>query len=183
MRSMAGTSAIRSHTAQPRHLETKVPRSPPPKSRAVTAVMRANKPKDTGPELALRRALRKRGLTGYRTGPKGIPGRPDVAFIRSRVAVFVNGCFWHQHGCARSGTGTPKSNASYWRLKFALNKARDERKIAALQAATWDTLTIWECELAKNAARCAERVQRLLTRADMSRIQPRMQDPLLRRGR
>jgi DNA mismatch endonuclease (patch repair protein) len=99
---------------------------------------------DTSPELALRRALRKVGI-GYRIHAKGLPGRPDVAFMKARLAVFVHGCFWHRHpGCRRATT--PRSNNSFWVEKFAANTSRDRRSIQALHACGWDVGVIWECE-------------------------------------
>ena len=139
----------------------KVPRAPPPSSRRATAVMKANRGKNTGPELALRRSLRGRGIHGYRVSPRMIPGRPDVTFIGQRVAVFVHDCFWHQHGCRHAPHG-PRTNASYWRLKFTLNRARDARKVALLEKSGWNVLVIWECEIKQNAERCASRVSREL---------------------
>ena len=73
-------------------------------------------------------------------------GRPDIAFPGRRKAILVNGCFWHAHtGCA--GQHTPKTRSDFWSQKFAKNKARDQRLLDAAQAAGWETLVIWECEL------------------------------------
>jgi len=99
---------------------------------------------DTVPELALRRALREAGI-GYRIHAKGLPGRPDVAFIKARLAVFVHGCFWHRHPGCRHAT-TPKSNIRFWSDKFSANTSRDRRSIEALHARGWDVGVIWECE-------------------------------------
>jgi len=141
----------------------KVPRPPPASSPAVTAVMKANRARNTGPELALRKSLRDAGIRGYRLSPPGIPGRPDITFPRLRLAAFVHGCFWHQHGC-RTASHRPKTNISYWNLKFALNRTRDAKKIASLQNSGWRVLTFWECEINRDAAQCARRVTEVLDR-------------------
>ena len=104
----------------------KVPRSPAASSEATTKVMRANKRKDTKPELLVRQRLREAGLTGYRLQWK-VPGRPDIAWPGKKVALFVNGCFWHR--CPHCQLPTPKSNVEYWVVKFERNKERDERNI------------------------------------------------------
>lgn len=109
-------------------------------------VMRRVKGRDTGPELTLRRMLREIGRPGYRLHRKDLPGRPDVAYIGRRIAIFLHGCFWHGHDCAR-GARTPKTNAAYWSAKIARNRARDETAVAALEMAGWRVLTVWECEL------------------------------------
>ncbi len=107
--------------------------------------MRRVKGRDTKPELAVRRILRAAGV-GYRLGGAGLPGRPDVVMKGRRVALFVHGCFWHGHDCAR-GARQPKANAAYWRAKIDRNRARDARNAAALDAAGWRVLTVWECEM------------------------------------
>jgi DNA mismatch endonuclease (patch repair protein) len=142
----------------------KVPRPPPASSAATTAVMKANRAERTGPELRFRKALTARGLRGYRTNFRGMPGRPDVVFPRGQLAIFVHGCFWHQHGCPRSAKALPKSNPEYWRLKFILNRERDARKIAQLEVAGWGVLVVWECEVRANPGRSARKVEIELSR-------------------
>ena len=110
-----------------------------------SAVMRAVKGRDTTPELAVRRILRAAGI-GYRLGGRGLPGRPDLVMQGRRVVVFVHGCFWHGHDCAR-GARQPKANADYWSAKIGRNRARDVATQAALQAAGWRVVTVWECGL------------------------------------
>lgn len=107
--------------------------------------MRRVKSRDTTPELAVRRILRAAGV-GYRLGGAGLPGRPDLVMKGRRVAVFVHGCFWHGHDCAR-GSRKPKANAAYWTAKIERNRARDEASRAALSTAGWRVVTIWECEM------------------------------------
>ena len=110
-----------------------------------SAVMRAVKGRDTTPELAVRRILRAAGI-GYRLGGRGLPGRPDLVMQGRRVAVFVHGCFWHGHDCAR-GARQPKANADYWSAKIGGNRARDSAACSALEAAGWRVVTVWECGL------------------------------------
>ena len=120
-------------------------------------VMRRVKARDTAPERAVRRLLREAGLTGYRLHRADLPGRPDIAFIGRRRAIFVHGCFWHGHDCPR-GARTPKANAEYWRAKIARNRARDAAARAALETQGWRTLTVWECALRDRAALSARLV-------------------------
>ena len=107
--------------------------------------MRAVKSRDTGPERAVRAVLR-RFAPGYRLDRRDLPGRPDIAYLRRKKAIFVHGCFWHGHDCAR-GARAPKANADYWAQKIARNRARDAAAQAALAAMGWRALTLWECEL------------------------------------
>ena len=115
-----------------------------------SAVMRRVKGKDTSPELKVRAALRKLGV-GYRLHRADLPGKPDIAMPGRKLALFVHGCFWHGHDCAR-GARMPKANADYWNAKIARNRARDERSVAALEAMGWRPVTVWECELKDEAA-------------------------------
>jgi DNA mismatch endonuclease (patch repair protein) len=110
-----------------------------------SAIMRAVRSRDTSPELAVRGVLRS-FAPGYRLHRKDIPGRPDIAYIGAKRAIFVHGCFWHGHDCAR-GARAPKTNADYWRAKIARNKARDAGAMDTLAAMGWRALVIWECEL------------------------------------
>ncbi|MCJ8190712.1 very short patch repair endonuclease [Sphingomicrobium aestuariivivum] len=110
-------------------------------------IMRGSKAKDTRPELAVRRLLHGMGYR-FRLHRKDLPGKPDIAFVGRKKAVFVHGCFWHQHldpKCPISRK--PSSNTEFWDQKFATNRARDERHEAALKDLGWDVLTIWECEI------------------------------------
>lgn len=108
-------------------------------------IMRTVKSKDTGPEMLVRRTLHSLGYR-YLTHAAGLPGRPDVVFPRRRKAIFVHGCFWHGHHCAR-GSRMPKQNFDYWYEKKARNVARDERVLKNLAEEGWTSLVIWECEL------------------------------------
>jgi DNA mismatch endonuclease (patch repair protein) len=124
--------------------------------------MRRVKGRDTSPELFVRRALRAAGV-GYRLGGCGLPGRPDLVMKGRRTAVFVHGCFWHGHDCAR-GAREPKANADYWRAKIGRNRARDIRASEALAADGWRVVTLWECDL-KGADAAARVVAAVLDQA------------------
>src|SRR5438309_5842439 len=114
-----------------------------------SAVMRRVKGKDTSPEMIVRRALTALGAR-YRLHRKDLPGKPDIVLPGRRLAIFVHGCFWHGHDCAR-GARTPKANRDYWVGKIARNRGRDERARRELAAGGWRVETVWECEL-KDAA-------------------------------
>ena len=115
-----------------------------------SAVMRAVKSRDTGPEIAVRTMLWAIA-PGYRLCRADLPGKPDIVYGRRRLAIFVHGCFWHGHDCPR-GARMPKANADYWRAKIARNRARDVAATAALTAMGWRALTVYECELKDPAA-------------------------------
>ena len=110
-----------------------------------SAVMRRIKGRDTGPEMAVRRILKGAGV-GYRLGGCGLPGRPDLVMKGRGTVVFVHGCFWHGHDCAR-GSRQPKANADYWTAKIGWNRDRDARNVQALAADGWRVITVWECDL------------------------------------
>ena len=116
---------------------------------AVRKSMRGNKRADTKPEMLVRRHLRAAGLTGYRLQWSKVPGRPDIAFPGRKVAIFVNGCFWHR--CPHCHPGTPKRNTAFWEAKFARNVARDRKALAELDELGWTAIVIWECELKRDA--------------------------------
>jgi DNA mismatch endonuclease (patch repair protein) len=107
--------------------------------------MRAVKSRDTGPELAVRKLLRAIA-PGYRLHRADLPGKPDIVYGQRRLAIFVHGCFWHGHNCAR-GARAPRANAAYWRAKIAGNRARDAANLSALAAQGWRALVIYECAL------------------------------------
>jgi len=115
-------------------------------SEAVHKSMVGNKRADTRPELLVRSRLRAAGLSGYRLQWK-IPGRPDIAWPGKKVALFVNGCFWHR--CPHCALALPKTNIEYWTLKFERNQKRDARNLEVLEAMGWKTHVIWECQLKK----------------------------------
>jgi DNA mismatch endonuclease (patch repair protein) len=122
-----------------------------------SAVMRAVKSRDTSPERAVRALLRPIA-PGYRLNRADLPGKPDIAYGRRKLAIFVHGCFWHGHDCAR---GARMPNAAYWGAKIARNRARDERTLAAYAAIGWRTLVVYECELKDKAALSARLAEAL----------------------
>ena len=122
--------------------------------------MKANTAKDTKPELLLRAALQEAGLTGYKLNWNGAPGRPDVAFPRKKLAIFVHGCFWHR--CPHCHYPLPKSNREFWRLKFRRNKERDKRKRSELGKSGWKVLELWECEIKKDSKACVRMIRKHL---------------------
>ena len=122
--------------------------------------MRRIRSSNTQPELILRGALHASGLR-YRLHRNDLPGKPDIVFVRPRVAVFVHGCFWHRHaGCRRCTR--PRTNTSYWDRKFLLNVARDDRVTRELRDAGWAVEIVWECDVRKSAAPIVRRIGRLL---------------------
>ena len=124
-----------------------------------SAVMRRVKGRDTSPELKVRKALTALGAR-YRLHRKDLPGKPDIVMPGRRLAVFVHGCFWHGHDCAR-GARVPKQNRDYWLGKVERNRARDDRSREALHTLGWRVETFWECEL-KDAAGLETRLAELL---------------------
>ena len=124
-----------------------------------SAVMRQVKGKDTSPELKVRRLLHHIGAR-FRLHRKDLPGAPDIVLPGRRLAIFVHGCFWHGHHCAR-GSRVPKQNRDYWLGKVGRTRERDAASTAALQALGWRVETIWECEL-KDGAALELRLRKLL---------------------
>ncbi|WP_082618267.1 very short patch repair endonuclease [Oerskovia sp. Root22] len=134
-----------------------VPAHPGASSTQASARMSAARRRDTAPELALRRELHARGLRYRVTYP--VPGQRrrtiDVAFTRVKVAIFVDGCFWH--GCPDHAT-TPRSNSAWWVGKLAANRARDEDTDLALSDMGWTVVRVWEHEPVSDAASRIETV-------------------------
>ena len=125
-------------------------RAPIPKNKITSKVMRSNKAKNTKPELKFRMALTRNGIHGFTLHSKSLPGRPDISFNKNKIAVFINGCFWHR--CPYCDLAIPKSNRSFWKNKFIKNIKRDKVKKSELQKLGWKVLTIWECKI-KNGTR------------------------------
>lgn len=100
--------------------------------------------KNTGAEMIMRRALHQKGLR-YRLHSRSLAGSPDIVFRRFNAVIFVNGCFWHSHGCYRSTV--PKTESAFWIEKFRANRARDKRNYNDLSSAGWRVLIVWECSL------------------------------------
>lgn len=117
------------------------------------------KGKDTKPEMLVRSAAHRLGLR-FRLHDKRLPGKPDMVLPKHRTVIFVHGCFWHRHGCKL--TSDPKSRQDYWAPKFERNVRRDAEHRAALEAAGWRVVVIWECE-AKVAAELHARLIKLFS--------------------
>ncbi|MBA2740506.1 MAG: very short patch repair endonuclease [Actinobacteria bacterium] len=115
--------------------------------------------RDTAPEIALRRALYAAGLRGWRLHRR-LPGRPDLAFGRARVCVFVDGAFWHGHPDVYHG-----QSGEFWDRKIARNRDRDARVDAELADRGWSVLRIWDFEVEQDPTECVRRVQEALGHA------------------
>ena len=123
-------------------------------------VMSAIHSKDTTPEMLVRKGLFKAGFR-YRLHRRDLPGCPDLILLRYKIAVFVNGCFWHQHGC--KFTSQPKSNQSFWNEKFTNNIVRDIKVSQQLLQAGYRIATIWECSIeGKNRLTTSQVLERLI---------------------
>lgn len=112
-------------------------------------------------EKRLALLLRKASLTGWRRNQL-YPGRPDFVWLKEKVAVFVDGCFWHGHDCRNL---SPKTNAQAWRDKVSKNRTRDQKANRLLRQSGWKVIRIWECRLQKAPDQCLSRIKRKL-RAD-----------------
>jgi DNA mismatch endonuclease (patch repair protein) len=139
------------------------------------AAMRGVKARDTSPEIAVRYLLRSAGVTGYRLHRNDLPGKPDIAFIGRKAAIFVHGCFWHGHDCRR-GSRIPKTNRDYWPQKIERNRQRDTANIAALHAMGWKVLVIWECEIGNQEILSGRLRQFLNTETPSKSFQRRRQE-------
>ncbi|MCF0075336.1 very short patch repair endonuclease [Dyadobacter sp. CY261] len=135
-------------------------RSPVPTTPHISKIMSANKSKNTLPELALRKRLWSDNLRGYRLHPNKIPGRPDIIYPRFKVAIFVNGCFWHR--CPYCQLREPSGNRDFWVKKFDANIERDTKKRKLLEEAGWKTITVWECEIKKSIDQKIKEIQNIL---------------------
>jgi DNA mismatch endonuclease (patch repair protein) len=135
--------------------------------------MQANRQRDTSPEIAVRRILHAHGLR-YRVDVRPEPGirrRADIVFPRRKLAVFIDGCFWH--GCPQHGSRSFKTNAAFWELKIERNMARDLDTTARLEAAGWRVLRFWEhldpatvATLIESEARAVEALAYVAARAE-----------------
>jgi len=112
--------------------------------------------KDTKPEMLVRRHLHALGFR-FRLHSTKLPGHPDIVLPKWHTVIFVNGCFWHRHeGC--KATSTPKSNVEFWNAKFERNVARDRKEHAALEAAGWHVIVLWECEVKEKLSTIVNRI-------------------------
>ena len=134
-----------------------------------SATMRAVKSRDTEPEMIVRRALHSMGYR-FRIHRRDLPGTPDIALPGRRKVIFVHGCFWHGHECAR-GARVPQNNREYWTEKIRRNRTRDARVESDLIAAGWQVLCIWECEV-KNLAILISKLKLYFELPDSNRLRP-----------
>lgn len=111
-----------------------------------SALMSRIKGRDTAPELFVRRLIHALGYR-FRLHAGKLPGRPDIVFPARRKAIFVHGCFWHQHDCSKGKR--PSSNTEFWLRKLEGNIRRDEAAMLALRKLGWDAYVVWECEIKK----------------------------------
>jgi DNA mismatch endonuclease, patch repair protein len=105
--------------------------------------MRSVKGRHTGPELRVRSTLHRMGLR-FRLHRRSLPGSPDIVLPKYCAVVFVNGCFWHGHGCSKGKL--PKSRLDFWTSKIEHNQTRDAESVRKLEADGWRVLTVWQCE-------------------------------------
>lgn len=121
----------------------------PPVSAERSRMMARVRGKNTQPEIVVRQLAHALGYR-FRLHRRDLPGCPDIVFPGHRKAIFVHGCFWHQH--RRCGKATlPKTRRSFWAKKLAANEARDKRDIRSLRAMGWRVLILWECQLRDTA--------------------------------
>ena len=110
-----------------------------------TKIMKSIISGGTKPELVFRKYLFSQGFR-YKKNYKKLPGRPDIVFIKRKIAIFIHGCFWHQHNNCKI-TNKPRSNTTFWKEKFAKNLERDKRNQKDLREMGWCPKVIWECEI------------------------------------
>ncbi len=134
-------------------------RDPAATHKAMTAVKSSN----TSPEMALRRALWKRGLR-YRVNDKKLPGKPDIVFSRARIVIFCDGDYWHGHNWALRGYGSLDEELArygeYWQTKIRRNVERDYKNNNLLTEAGWLVLRFWGSEIKADVEKCADQIQR-----------------------
>lgn len=106
-------------------------------------IMSSVKSTNTGPEIIFRKALFSKGIR-YRTNFRGVKGSPDIGLLKNKIAIFIDGCFWHK--CPRCFR-PPESNKEYWLKKVNKNKARDKKVNAELRNNGWKVIRIWEHEI------------------------------------
>lgn len=133
--------------------------------------MRRVRSSDTGPEMLLRRALYAAGVRGWRCHRKDLPGRPDLAFGRSRIAVFVDGGFWHGH----PSKYWPGRSGPYWDAKIARNQARDRRVDQELAALGWVVLRLWDFEIERDLPTATASVIAAIRQSSAKQTRPRLE--------
>ena len=138
-------------------------RAPIPKKELTSRIMSSIRAKNTKIELLFRKELFARGVRGYRLHWNKAPGRPDICFTKKKIAVFINGCYWHR--CPHCKPSMPKTHQIFWREKFLKNQQRDKKKGLELRKSGWGTLVFWECRLKKDMSHAINDVTFLLKRA------------------
>jgi DNA mismatch endonuclease (patch repair protein) len=112
-------------------------------------IMKASKPKgNKSTELKLIQIFKQLGVKGWRRNYRIAGSVPDFVFLKKRIAVFADGCFWHGHNCRNL---TPKQNSKYWQAKFENNRIRDKQINERLERKGWKVIRIWECEIKKKS--------------------------------
>jgi DNA mismatch endonuclease (patch repair protein) len=137
-----------------------VPKPPPASFPYIKKTMTSNRSSNTKPEILLRKALRNEGIRRFRLNWKMVKGKPDLCFPTEKIAIFVNGCFWHR--CPRCKLPLPKSNAFYWRKKLSRNIQRDKQRESQLRKEGWLVYNFWECSIEKSPQAVAEKIKKLL---------------------
>ena len=126
-----------------------------------SAIMSLVRSKNTKPELLVRSLLHRMGYR-FRLHRKDLPGSPDMVLPKYRTAIFVHGCFWHQHSGCKKAT-LPNQNAEFWREKFERNVRRDENAQRRLREMGWRVLVLWECEVKRDADALPARLKAALS--------------------
>jgi len=118
-------------------------------------IMKRVKSTDTSIEIKLRKELWRNGVRGWRTHSKNVPGKPDIIFRKKKVAIFIDGCFWH--GCPVCDR-SPKSGNAYWENKISRNMARDRKYNELLINNGWLVIRLWEHEVTKDLTGCISKI-------------------------
>lgn len=124
-------------------------------------IMSHIKSQNTSIELLVRQQLFASGLR-YRINYKQLPGKPDIVFTKKKVAIFINGCFWHGHNIGCRYSHVSQSRTEYWTEKINRTKVRDKQHIDDLEASGWHVLIVWECEIRKDLSLVIEKITKYL---------------------
>lgn len=141
----------------------KLGRAPKASNPNVSKTMKGNVGKDTKLEKKFIAILEENFKNSYLSNVKSLPGTPDIVLPESRLAVFINGCFWHH--CPKCYRGLPKTHTDFWRRKFVRNEERDRRKINELKKLGWDVLVIWEHDINKDPQKLIKMLRRRLLKS------------------